>query len=31
MVMILVVLVIEFGRSGDDFGCSSDDFGHSGD
>ena len=31
MVMILVVLVTEFGRSGDDFGCSSDDFGHSGD
>ena len=28
--MILVVLVTEFGRLGDDFGLSSNDFGHSG-
>ena len=29
--MILVVLVTDFGHSGDDLGLSSDDFGHSGD
>ena len=29
--MILVVLVTDFGHSGDDLGLSGDDFGHSGD
>ena len=29
--MILVVLMTEFGRLGDDFGLYSNDFGHSGD
>ena len=31
LVMILIILVTDFGHSGDDFGHSSDDFGHSGD